>query len=1224
MLKDSLRAIVALFGLLVAIVFGISTALAQVDTGAILGTVNDSSGAVIPGAKVTATDEGTGLTFSTTTSDVGSYVFTPLKIGTYTIAVEKEGFQKVIHSHIAVNVQAQVKVDVVLSPGAVTQSIEVTAAPPQLQTQNASIGEVATTRQILDLPLNGRNYTFLAQLGPGVTTINPSRGMDATGSFVANGLPTPLNNYILDGIDNNNDTVDFLNGAAYVNLPPPDAIQEFKVQTSDFSAEFGRAGGAVVNASIRTGTNQVHGDLWEFVRNDKLDAASWDQNKSGTQKGELRRNQFGGSIGGPVVIPHVYNGRNRTFFFGDYEGTRIAQSLFHNPTVPTAAEAASGFTNYQDLFGAGVPFRTVTDLLGRNFNSNTIFDPATTRAVSAGQMDPVTGVVATGSGYVRDPFYTCGSLAGMTAFTSATQEACLNMLPSTRLDSNAVKLLQLYPAANTAGIYGGTSNDYAINRSQPDNTNHFDVRMDQNFSERDTMFGRVSYSKRTAFFPGDFVGLASNAGFGAGNFSDMSFNSALSETHTFSPTLINELRFGYSRLVTSSNPVLVNQAGIPAQFGIQGVSQADGNYGLPDISIGGLTGLGAGAFASPNNRISDTTQLSENLTKVYGKHTFKGGFELQFLRFPWIDPAWSRGEMDFGGYTGIPNGVSGGVGQADLLLTPVAASVPNGVNNVGGPYEAFASNISGIDDIRHYYGTYFQDDWKVSPKLTVNLGLRWEFFGQVNEKFGANALFYPGGPTGTGAEYLINSASRNVPLSPSFTSLLATDNIPLDYSSTPGLIGTPLDNFAPRVGLAYQMNPKLVIRAAYGIFYGGFQNLGGAPDPGYNYPFAVNLSIFRQSDHQPMTFGNGQNATLETSLLNLNPNPASPNFSAEGLGLESYDVHWKTGYTEEWNFSAQYQLTPNDSLTLSYVGNGSHHQLNGDKRNVTTEILPPGTSCCTSYIPFPDFGYNLDFIAPDGDSFYYGLQATFERRFSTGLQGLVDYTYSRCMSDARNILGSFGDSWFTRAPLLPGEGLKADYHFCGSDVPDIFHASGIYQLPFGKGKHYGGGASGAVNQVIGGWSVQGILTMQNGFPFDIGCVQSTTANYGCVADLVAGQSVYQHSGPHSINQFLNPAAFAEPAVATAIGQSDYGPLGGRPFQAHGPSFDDLDFSLFKEFRTSERTHLEFRSEFFNFLNHPSFNNPSIASSTSSPAASSILNSTRGIPREVQLALKLYW
>src|SRR6266567_7562226 len=304
MLKGSRRVAVVIFGLLTGTLLGISAALAQVDTGEILGTVTDPSGAGVPGTKVTATHEDTGMSFSTTTSDVGGYVFTPIRIGTYTITAEKEGFQKVVRSHITVNVQAQVKVDVMLVPGAVTQSVAVTAAAPQLQTQNASVGQVATSRQIVDLPLNGRNYTFLAQLGAGVTTINPSRGMESTGSFVANGLPTPLNNYILDGIDNNNDTVDFLNGAAYVNLPPPDAIQEFKAQTSNFSAEFGRAGGAVVNASIKSGTNNFHGTLWEFVRNDKFDAINVDQwflPANQRKKGELRRNQFGAAIGGPIV-----------------------------------------------------------------------------------------------------------------------------------------------------------------------------------------------------------------------------------------------------------------------------------------------------------------------------------------------------------------------------------------------------------------------------------------------------------------------------------------------------------------------------------------------------------------------------------------------------------------------------------------------------------------------------------------------------------------------------------------------------------------------------------------------------------------------------------------------------------------------------------------------------------------------------------------------------------
>jgi hypothetical protein len=307
----------------------------------------------------------------------------------------------------------------------------------------------------------------------------------------------------------------------------------------------------------------------------------------------------------------------------------------------------------------------------------------------------------------------------MTDFTTTAQMNLMNQLPSGRIDANALKLLQLYPVANGPGF----SNNYFANRSQPDDNNHFDVRVDQNFSQRDQLFGRVSYSRRHANFPGDFTGLGDDTGFGGGDFTDRSINLAVSETHTFSATLINEARFGYSRLRTSSQPASALVSGVPAQFGIQGIPQTAENGGLPTIAISGLTNLGAGAFASPNRRSSDTIQFTENLTKVHGGHSFKGGFEYQRLHFPWVDPAWSRGQFNFGGFTGMAPGVggatTGGVGPADILLTPIAATVPNGVNNVGGASFAAASNITQPDDLRHYYGTYFQDDWKATSKLTL-------------------------------------------------------------------------------------------------------------------------------------------------------------------------------------------------------------------------------------------------------------------------------------------------------------------------------------------------------------------------------------------------------------------------------------------------------------------------------------------------------------------------
>jgi hypothetical protein len=1203
------------------------SAIAQIDAGAVRGTVTDPSGAVIPNARITLSNDATGLTLTAATGADGTYTFSPVKIGPYTVSVEAAGFRKSA-THLNVNVQDQARADFQLIAGAATETVEVTAAAPQLQTQDASVGTVATSQQVNDLPLNGRNYTFLAQLGAGVTKLNPTRGLDATGSFVANGLTTVHNNYLLDGIDNNNDTVDFLNGAAYANLPPPDAIQEFKVQTSNFSAEFGRAGGAVVNAAIKSGTNNFHGSAWEFLRNDMFDAfdvSKWclselTNNKpcQNQKKDMLRRNQFGASAGGPIV-------KNRVFIFGDYEGTRIRQSTLHKASVPTLAESQSGFLDYRDQFTS--TSSTHTDLLGRTFNDATVFDPATTRTVTAGSADPVTGLVASASGYVRDPFYN-GTIGSQTDFTTPAQQAIMNQLPSNRIDTNALKLLQAYPAANVSGVF---SNNYLIDRSRPDDNNHFDVRVDNNISQRDQLFGRVSYSRRHANFPGDFTGDADNTGFGGGDFIDHSINVAASETHTFSSTLINEARFGYSHLYTSSQPPSALLNGVPAKYGIQGIPQTAQNGGLPTIDISGLTSLGAGAFASPNNRTSDTIQFTENLTKIHGGHSFKGGFEYQRMHFPWVDPAWSRGEFSFGGYTGMAPGVggasTGGVGQADILLTPIASTVPGGVNNVGGANAVFASNITQPDDLRHYWGTYFQDDWKATSKLTLNMGLRWEVFGGLGSGNGKEAGLVMPNANGAGAHYDILSQQKSAPLSPAFGPLLAKDGIGLNYISGSSVFTTPMTNFAPRLGLAYQITPKLVTRVAYGVFYGGFENLGGAPDPGYNYPFTVNLGFFAPNGNiLPLIYPNNQSATLENGLTAANPDPASPNFSPAGLNLIGFQRPWKTAYTQEWNGSVQYQFSHNQTITVAYIGNNTHHLLNGSKRNIPNLILPPGTSV-TPYLPFPDFGQNSDYLIPNGSAYYNAVQVTFERRFSQGLNLLADYTRSVCKDDYRNILG-LNENQFNRAPTLPGFGLTRDYSFCSNDVPNIVHASGIWQLPIGKNRAVGKNMSGVADAVIGGWSTQWIVTSQDGFPFTIGCPTSTmSGNFRCYAPLASSVSPYAHKGPHGIAPFLNAGGFVQPPAATTIGQTDFSPLGGPWNQVHGPSYNDVDFSIFKKFRTSESTNLEFRAEFFNLFNHPNFassigNGNFLNNSSSNPFG--VINNTIGTGREIEFALKFYW
>ena len=580
-------------------------------------------------------------------------------------------------------------VNFTLHPGSVTQTVEVSAAPPLLQTQSASTGQVVGSREINDLPLNGRNFTFLAQLSAGVTFSQAdTRGLAASGSFAANGLRPAQNDYLLDGMDDNADIIDFRNGTAYVIRPPIDALQEFKVQTSDFSAQFGRAGGAVLNATLKSGTNQFHGDAWEFLRNSSLDAADFFENAAHERGGEYRQNQFGFTLGGPIR-------KNKTFFFMDYEGTRIRQATPYLVTVPTSAERASGFTNFTDLISGQTGTRT--DLLGRTSPLGTIFDPATTRPVTKGQIDPVTGLMTTGTGYVRNPF------PG-------------NVIPASRLDPNAIKLLELYPLPNLPGIF----NNYAADPVLSNDSDAFDTRIDQDFSDRDQMFGRYSFARTPQFFPGPFTGFADGSPNTPGSGLNRSQNVMLSETHTFSPSLINEARIGYSRMHdVRLQPFGNDLTNIPGQFGIQGVPQVAENGGLPELNIGSLHFIGSNTFL-PSDKFSNTLQVMDDLTRVQGAHTIEAGIEYQHINFPWIAAAQSRGVFNYSGvFTSVVNQNDPSTGIAQFLLTPLSATVPNGLNNVGGMNSLQASNFINHDFSRNYFGAYGEDNWKATPKLTM-------------------------------------------------------------------------------------------------------------------------------------------------------------------------------------------------------------------------------------------------------------------------------------------------------------------------------------------------------------------------------------------------------------------------------------------------------------------------------------------------------------------------
>ncbi len=1179
---------------------------AQLESGAILGTVTDQSRAVIPGAKVILTNEETGFTVSTITASGGTYAFTPIKIGTYAVSAEFRGFETSVRPHITVNVQQQVVVDFSLRPGLETQTVEVTSGVPLLQVQNASVGQVVDGKQVNDLPLNGRNFTFLAQLSAGVTTMQQdSRGFGASGGFSANGVRSESNNYLLDGIDNNNDSQDFLNGTFYVALPPVDAIAEFKVETANYSAEFGRAGGAALNATLKSGTNQFHGDLWEFLRNDKLDAADFFTNAAGLGKGEFRQNQFGFTAGGPIR-------RNKTFIFGDYQGTRIRQALVYQKTVPTALMRSSGYNDLSDLFTQSTG--SVTDALGRTFRVGQIFDPATTRAVTAGQVDPVTGVKAVSTGYVRDPFP--GNLI-------------CPANPCGRIDQNAVKLLNLYPSPNLPGIF----NNYASAPIQSLTGDSFDVRADQNFSEHDQMFARMSYTRNPRFIPGPFPGVADGGSFNGGDQTVGTRNAALSETHSFSPTLINSFRFSFGRVHTLFAPTTVDQLGIPAQFGIQGIPQVPLNGGLPQFSITGLAPIGQSTY-TPINEWDDTWEVADSLTKVYKSHTLKAGFEGIYLRFATYQPADPRGADTLSGvYTSIPGVNVNNSGIAQFVITPTTASVPGGVDYNGGPNSVAISRISVTDARRKYFGGYFQDDWKVTSRLTLNLGVRWEYFPPVYDAYDAQSNFIQGTPF-VNAAYLIpksrsDQSNPNNTLSPSFLSLLQKDGVSLQYVNNRGLHNAQKDNFAPRFGFAYRATTKLVVRGGYGISYNGLEGVGYGPALGATYPFAFTSGFSNNSNQSPVVFPNGQNATIENAYANIALIPAVVDGS--GVTLRGIETNLKTAYVQSTNLTLQYQLSSSTSFQVAYVGTfGRHIEANAGSANVVHELLVPSANAAP-FREYPDLAPGGSIQSNWGSMYYHGLQVNLEHQFSHGLSFLTNYTWSRCRTDAADQLN--GTAIGYRAP---GLGPQIDYGPCDSDIRQVFHYSGGYELPFGHGKPFLSTDRAALNQIVSGWRINGILTLQDGQPFTIPCDITTASGMSCVALLVPGQNPI--GGKHNVDQWINPAAFTNPPVVAANGQTDLTPLGGERGQVYGPGFHRLDASLFKEFRITEKTRLEFRAEFFNLTNHPNFSTPQGPTGgsavVSAPGALDFksvnfgkITATRDTPndpRQIQFGLKFYW
>jgi hypothetical protein len=1210
--------------------------VAQVDTGAIVGTVRDSSNAVIPGASVTITNQNLGVSSQTNTNSEGNYQFPALRIGTYTLLVAAPGFASTRRENIVLGIQQRFNADFTLSPSSVATEVNVTAEAAQLQTQEASLGSTIQSQTINDLPLNGRNYTFLAQLSPGVIQgPQDARGFGATGSFAANGRDIYANNYLLDGVDNNSNVSDYINGSTYLYRPSVDALQEFKVQTSSYSAEFGRAGGAIINATIKSGTERYHGGLFEFHRNAALDANYFFNNFAGQPKGKFLRNQFGGTFGGPV--PLLNRGSMKTFFFVDYEGTTQRQAQTFQLTTPTTLMQQSNFTNFSELLTQG---GTNTDRLGRMYAVGTIFDPATTRLVQGGTVDPVTGraVTGTGSAWVRDPIDpSCTPLA-----SAGSPNPCLNRIPANRINADALKLFKLFPAPQTAGIIQNyTSSPLGINWNHQG-----DFRIDQYAGSNDTLFFRFSkgsnFNQVKSLWPGPLDGTSFNDSPTA----IQVHSEVASWTRVWSQATVSEVRFGYSVMDLQRTRNNGTDYITPTDFGFVPYTANPGFGGIPRFVVTGLGNFGPSSWVPTYTR-NATPQFSGLITRLMGAHSLKVGG--QWLR-PYADfyqPQSPSGEYRYAGtFTDMPNTTGGNTGVAQVLINPIAnpysaqfpttcgftaiggtATAPCRANFVGGPDQVFVTKDPGLKTIPkaiwQIWSGFAEDTWKTTPKLTLTLGLRYEYLRNSDA------------PDGRGSNFLVSPTPTlwfakdgcNDAVSPAFLAQLASNGITKGCADNNNLVKSPRTMFAPRFGLAYNATSKWVIRLGGGLFYQTSYR-SNILSQFRTYPYEYNVSLNNLSPGEPVVYANGTTATFNGGVDAVGVQDPTT-FNPLNTGLAGYTTPQRAPRTAQYNLTVQRQVSTNQTVSAGYVGNITRQGFLSYNFNSARVIAPPGTSA-TSFRQFKSFSSaNQSGNGANGN--YNSLQLTYERRFTGSLSARANYTFSKCLTETREIftaadVGSSGRNiWL----------LGADRALCSTDAPHSLSASSSFSLPFGRGKQMLGNASGIVNQIVGGWRGNLVFLATSGYPVTIPCTITTTSGSGCNA-LLTGQPLYPEN--RTFNQWWNPAAFTNPPAATTLGQTDLSPLGGAPAQIRAPYYRRADLSFFKEFPVKEAQKFEFRAEFFNITNTPNFSAPGFTGGDAGvqppPGVRSFNNKNFGRitsmrngqndERQVQLALKYYF
>jgi len=1193
----------------------------QTTTGKILGVVQDQTQAVIPGATVRVTNTGTNVTTTATTSESGFYEFLNLPPAEYQLEAEFKGFKKFVQRGIVLQVNQQARIDITLQPGQIVEVVEVTGRAALLETTTSTVGQVITQREVHELPLNGRNPFQLLMLSTGVTGLDGGTGSGQKfvagffGGFVQgatlNGGRQGMTEVYMDGApDTFSDNGAGSLGVAY--SPSVDSLQEFKVITNNMSAEFGNAGSGVVNIATRSGTNDFHGTIFEFHRNSVLDSNNFFNNRAGIDLKSFKRNQFGGNLGGPIR-------RDKTFFFVDYEGTRERAADTTTRTVPLQAWRDGDFS------GKLTGDVSLTDCLGRSFDTGQVFNPFTTREVTC--LDGSTG-------FVRDPFPN-------------------NIIPDSLKSATAMALLDFWPAPNQPGAF----NNFIASGSAVNTSDQFGIRLDHQISHRQRMMGRYSHSRGYNAPPNYFGNIADPAFF---PFPSASRLALFEHSINLSPTTLLTTGLSYSR-----NRFETQSGG--AGFEVTEINMVPSwndaltIHQFPLFNFLSVSGLGGGFVGS--RQVAERFSLRETLTRIQGRHSMKFGAQIDIMRTSEGAPAWPSGTYDFGpGFTGGPDpfapGADTGHDFATFLLGLPGTAVSQDV------FRAMQS---------WYYGFYFQDDIKVSRKLTLNVGVRYDLAIPYTERydratwFDASAQFPFQLPAANLQAMVDGAAALGITLTAEDLGRLSQLRGGERFAEQdPGrhVFDTDFNNIAPRFGFAYQLSDNTVLRGGGGIFYG--------PSPtaaqGTSGPFNIDGFGTLQSGVSTQPDGvtplcNPADPSRAYCLENPIPTGLTPLLgSSKGL-LTFFDPagfiismgrDLPNPVNYNWNFGIQRQLPGNVLVGASYVGsrglrfatgstaiapfNQLHRSTVEKFRGQLFELVPNPFFGLVSDAAFPlnlpeldlgsllvdhpqfVFGGFLTYWPLNGKSSYHAFQLRVEKQFSHGLSFLASYTNSKNIDNGEGTLFNFGSHSIGPQDIYD---YRLEKSLAGQDVSQRLVFSHIWELPFGKGRRFTL-QNPVGDAILGGWQLNGILTLGRGTPVVWGYYpvdpRVTIGTMNVRMDKTCADP--RLSGPINIDRYFNTDCFADPAPFT---------LGTAPRtdpQLRLPGVRQLDFSLFKNFKVSENWRAQLRAEFFNLTNTPrfsSFREGPFGGGTFSIFGHpkfGVLDTQANEPRKIQFGLKI--